>query len=877
MKTAAIQPVFPGVLSAAVLALTTFARAELASGVIAYWPLDQALGTRTPDVAGGHDLTLENLTAADFVAGKVGRAVRFDTARGTLMKRVHSLGDRLPINQHPAFTIAFWSQVAANGLVDQRLFAEASTLDNHPLFTIGTARLGDSGRIDLYFRQDPWPRVDHLTTHGAPLDGAWHHVALVQQEDGSRALFIDGVRDDAGIPAKPDGDWRLNTTSLGGIARADSSGWLTGLIDEVALWDRALNEAELGELVAEGLSAAFPSAAGDCEDCGTLVGGNIANANWTREGSPYCVTNDVYVAGLTIREGVEVRFCGNHVFEVAGRLRVVGSAEEPVRFHPADAAIGWQGILFRDAVPGSYFLHTIVEGAKHSGLRITNTPPALTNCWVINNTTDGEGGGIKAEIKNGADFVLDGCVISNNLAKSHGGGVRLGMQGGMFLAQGCVFAGNVGGGYGGGFMAHVDGPSTSLRFVDCYSTNNTTSSSGMAGAGGLGVSYYTNPNYDLEIHRLVVRGNLARSGGGNNWAQGGGIGIWGGRSVVRNCWIVDNSARQGVVVGGGVYFSDEAQAVVENCVIAGNQVAGSSTGAAGIEVRGSSMRMFNCTLTENGTENGAEALYSPNGTSHVTNSIIYLNGRSITTGNHFVGYSCVQGDFAGDGNIASNPGFCRQNFSLLQGSPCIDAGHPDLAHRDGCLDNTGDCTPFARGTTRNDMGAYGGPWVCGWTDASPQPKIRIQPGNAIALEGDAAAMGVIVTGDTPLTYQWYKGNAALTGATNAVLRWPSVALADASIEATVTNAYHVEVTNASGTRSSAPAWLMVAELEANATVEQGEIWLTIRRRKPITRCELRMSETAVGPWTAVAMLALDEEQTRWRVPGPGFYCAVPSP
>jgi hypothetical protein len=96
-------------------------------------------------------------------------------------------------------------------------------------------------------------------------------------------------------------------------------------------------------------------------DAATEVGGTISGANWTKDKSPYVVTNNVFVDGLNIREGVEVQVWSNCVSQVAGRLRVLGKEGEPVWFHPADTNAGWQGILSNDAVPGSYFVHTIIE------------------------------------------------------------------------------------------------------------------------------------------------------------------------------------------------------------------------------------------------------------------------------------------------------------------------------------------------------------------------------------------------------------------------------------------------------------------------------------------------------------------------------------
>lgn len=105
---------------------------------------------------------------------------------------------------------------------------------------------------------------------------------------------------------------------------------------------------------------------------------------------------NVFVIGLTIESNVVVQAAGNYEFEVAGQLQVRGASDAPVLFTAEDPGVGWQGILFRDAVPGSYFTHATIEASVNSGLRITNTPPALTNCIIQNNTSPRNGGGILA-------------------------------------------------------------------------------------------------------------------------------------------------------------------------------------------------------------------------------------------------------------------------------------------------------------------------------------------------------------------------------------------------------------------------------------------------------------------------------------------------
>ena len=85
-----------------------------------------------------------------------------------------------------------------------------------------------------------------------PYDGEWHHVVFVQ-DGGERRVYVDGELDDLEIAPKPDGTFNVNDTTIGGILRSSASHWVTGLIDDVAIWNRALSDDEAGALFANGV------------------------------------------------------------------------------------------------------------------------------------------------------------------------------------------------------------------------------------------------------------------------------------------------------------------------------------------------------------------------------------------------------------------------------------------------------------------------------------------------------------------------------------------------------------------------------------------------------------------------------------------------
>ena len=175
---------------------------QLSKGLVAYWPLDEVQGDKTPDLINGYDLELLNLTADDLVEGQKGNAFSFSNENNTLLSRVHDAADELPANKHESFTISMWSQVDGNGQNDLRVFSEGNTANNTPLFNIGTDNGGVSGAIDLYIRQGGWPTVGYIYSTAEPYDGEWHHVVFVQ-ENGQRRLYVDGELDDLEIAAKP--------------------------------------------------------------------------------------------------------------------------------------------------------------------------------------------------------------------------------------------------------------------------------------------------------------------------------------------------------------------------------------------------------------------------------------------------------------------------------------------------------------------------------------------------------------------------------------------------------------------------------------------------------------------------------------------------
>jgi len=211
---------------------------------------------------------------------------------------------------------------------------------------------------------------------------------------------------------------------------------------------------------------------------------------------------------------------------------------------------------------------------------------------------------------------------------------------------------------------------------------------------------------------FTITGGNANGAGAN----GSGAGIYnsGASPTVSNCVLAGNFA---VFYGGGMVNLGLSAPPVTNCVFTGNQA---GYWGGGAHCNASSPTLTNCTFSGNNAARGG-ALAATNGAApDVSNCVFYgdsatLSGNEIYGGGVSVTYSCVQGGFAGTGNIDADPLFtdvadpdgadnlfatADDGLQLGSASPCRDSGTSEGAPGEDIL-----------GVSRSaggdiDMGAY---------------------------------------------------------------------------------------------------------------------------------------------------------------------------
>jgi hypothetical protein len=295
---------------------------------------------------------------------------------------------------------------------------------------------------------------------------------------------------------------------------------------------------------------------------------------------------------------------------------------------------------------------------SHSGaMRNFNSNAVLTNCTFNANSADGDGGAIG---NSQSSPTLTGCAFTANTARNHGGGIY--NDAGTPILKNCTFSDNTA--FAG---AGIDNKNSNAILTDCTFNGNSTEEYGAS---------INNRESSPQITRCIFFGNIAHDFGG------GGVCNWSSSPTIRNCLFYENVS------------SEEGGAIMNNR---------------------SALVLFNCTFFGNMADRGGNALafYSylndPPSSMQVTNCIFWDGGDEIWKNEETdisITYSDIWGDWAGVGNINADPLFVDiavDDYHLLPGSPCLDAGDPayvpvpDETDLDGQPRVIGD---------RIDMGAY---------------------------------------------------------------------------------------------------------------------------------------------------------------------------
>ena len=332
---------------------------------------------------------------------------------------------------------------------------------------------------------------------------------------------------------------------------------------------------------------------------------------------------------------------------------------------------------------------TITEGNAINGgggIRRENGGATIVNCLITANHSASNGGGVWS---NGPVNLIN-CSFIGNTCGDRGAGA--------YLSQGtpvnCYFSGNSAGRGGGLFCNGNEGA------TDCiFEGNSANEGGGVASLGNvklLRCSFIGNDSVN-DGGAFYAFGNSANTYmidcdfiGNSAGASAGGVSnVRGGFSRYFGCRFIDNDGTS----GGGLF--DGSLCLVTNCLFNGNSVFGNH---GAIFNYGAPLTIANCTIVNNESIIGTGGVRSQfamtvsnsilwnNSTSDVVDQASQLSSAAAIAINH----SCISGwngSLGGAGNSGADPLFANElgvdeiegteddDFTLLSGSPAIDAGN----------------------------------------------------------------------------------------------------------------------------------------------------------------------------------------------------------
>ena len=313
-------------------------------------------------------------------------------------------------------------------------------------------------------------------------------------------------------------------------------------------------------------------------------------------------------------------------------------------------------------------------------------------------------------IKEVEDVKVANLTLSRGYAENHGctgGGALLLTADAMFNFEGDVEQNNT-------VLENViienshalNGGGLALFRVDGPVLNNVTIKDNTATTKGGGIVSYKST---MTIKESIVSNNSSFHRGGI-YAWGDATPEWGGvggNLVIEDCIVTGNVVTGNHGGGIAIYVVDEV--IIKRTAVVDNHA---NNGIGGILVEFSDVTLENITVSGNSSTYGGSIGVGEGGNVNLTNSILWGNtdGTEEVDGEVLLEldgsltsyYNDIEGGYGGFANIDADPLFTNPDsgdFTLQQGSPCIDAGTADLD-----WDGIEDITDYFGSAP--DMGAY---------------------------------------------------------------------------------------------------------------------------------------------------------------------------
>ena len=222
---------FKKILTILAVITTVFMYANMAKaqvvtdGLVSAWSFDSIVGQTVPDVSGnGNDGTIEG--NPQKVQGKFGNALEFD-GDGDYVE----LPDMGTVESYP-FTLEAWFKTSYEGT--QTILVQRNIEAGNQRVQLYFGGAGDNFYYNV--RNDAEVEIGNQDID----DGQWHHVVGVSAASNNHKVYVDGNE-----VATSSTNVTAPSVNAAHIGRWIEGYHFSGTIDEVRIYNRALNEAKV--------------------------------------------------------------------------------------------------------------------------------------------------------------------------------------------------------------------------------------------------------------------------------------------------------------------------------------------------------------------------------------------------------------------------------------------------------------------------------------------------------------------------------------------------------------------------------------------------------------------------------------------------------
>jgi hypothetical protein len=212
------------------------ADSSLLTGLVSYWKLDEASGTRVDSVvASANDLTANGTGGVGSAVGKLGNGADFEASEGDYLINIANT------TADSNVTFCGWFKPESVGAVSE-------------FFSLGA---GGNYRVlaNTTFLQFGSQAFGQTFNFGSVVAGTWYHICAWYDADNNRvgASRNGVVSDAAALGANGAG-----TDIVLGARDTTPTSPTDGMLDEVGMWSRVLTQTEITCLYGSGTPPAYP-------------------------------------------------------------------------------------------------------------------------------------------------------------------------------------------------------------------------------------------------------------------------------------------------------------------------------------------------------------------------------------------------------------------------------------------------------------------------------------------------------------------------------------------------------------------------------------------------------------------------------------------